>query len=92
MCSVRCAICINSVVGVAVVGNLNNLVAVSLSSLNNILNALVYSLYSLLDSLIYACVTNHIAICKVKADEVVFLLAKSRNQLILNLVCRHLWL
>ena len=29
---------------------------------------------------------------EVKADEVVFLLAKSRNQLILNLVCRHLWL
>ena len=90
--SVWCAILVDCVVGITVVSDDYNLVAVSLCRSYNLLYALIHSLNSLLDSLVDTCVAYHIAICEVQADEVVLLLVQCANQLIRHLVCAHLWL
>ena len=77
-------------VSIAVVGDDDSLVVVSLSCLNNLLNAVVDSVNSLGDSVVDTSVAYHVAVGEVDNDEVVLLSLDSTNELVLNLVCAHL--
>ena len=90
MSCVRSLVLVDSVVSVAVVGDDDNLVVVSLSCLYYVLNAVVDSVNCLCDSVVDTGVANHVAVSEVYNDEVVLLSVDSTNQLILHLVCAHL--
>ena len=90
MSGIWCAIGIDSVVGITVVGNDDSLVVVGLSSLDHILHTVVNSPNSLGNSIVDTSVTYHVAVSKVNYDKVVLSLVDSSHQLILYLEGAHL--
>ena len=92
VCRVGRAVGVDGVVGIAVVSDHDNLVAVGLGCLDNGRDTLVYCENCLLDGLIYARVANHVAIGEIEANEVELLRAESLHQLVLDLIGAHLGL
>ena len=86
------AIGIHCIVGIAVVGDDDSLVASLLGSLDNVFHTLVNSFHGSLDGAVYAGVAHHVAIGKVHDDEVVLVFADSFHELGAHLVGTHLGL
>ena len=90
MCGIRCAVGVQGIVSISVIGNDDSLITVSLGSLDNIVNAGINCNDSLLDCLINAGMTYHITVCKVYYDEVILVGADGLDQLVTNDVSAHL--
>ena len=89
MSCVRCAVGVDGVVAVAVVGNDDDLVVVPEGSFYRLVHADVDSRDSLLDGVIYAGVTDHIAVGVVQDDAVVLLTIQRITQGDGHLRCGH---
>ena len=73
---------IDSVVGIAVVGDHDDLVTVLLSSLDNFGDAPVDGLHGLHDGIVDARMADHVAIGEIQADKVELPLTERSNQFI----------
>ena len=73
---------IDSVVGIAVVGNHDDLVTVLLSSLDNFGDAPVDGLHGLHDGIVDARMADHVAVGEIQADKVELPLTECSNQFI----------
>ncbi len=92
VCGVWCAVWVDGVVGIAVVGDDDSLVTGGLGSLDDLAYAVVYGYYGLGDGVVHTGVAYHVAVGEVNDDEVVLVLLDGVNQLVLHLVGGHLWL
>ena len=79
-------------VRIAVVGNDDDVGSRSLSGINHLLHAVVNCPHGLFNCDPDARMPNHVAVGVVDYDEVIFLCADGVYQLVLDLVCAHLWL
>ena len=92
MCCVRCAVGIDGIVSVSVVGNDDGFVARCLRCLDDFANALINGLHSGLDGFVNTGVAHHITIREIDDDEVVLVEFDGLDQLVLHLVSAHLGL
>ena len=89
---VGCAVGVEGVVGIAVVGNDDGFVAHLFCCLNHFVHTLVNGLHCGLDGRVYAGVTHHVAVGKVHHNPVILACLDGVHELILHLVGRHLGL
>ena len=93
VCGVGRAVGVDSIVGIAVVGDDDDLVvACGLGCLDYFLNALVYGCDGFLNSLVDASVAYHVAVGEVDNDEMVLILLDGCHELVLDLEGAHLGL
>lgn len=86
------AVGIDRIVGVAVIGDLHDLVPVAKGRLDDFGHARIDSLHRFLDRLINSRMPHHIAVGEIQADEIVFLPVECPDQLVGHLVSAHLGL
>ena len=87
---IGCAVGVDGMVGIAVVGDDDDLIARGASSLDGIVNTAVNGLHGLGDGTIHAGVTHHVAVSIVHHNEVVLVLADGGNELVAHLIGAHL--
>ena len=83
------AVAVDGVVGIAVVGNDDDLVAHFASCIDGVVNTTVYSPDSFADGVIHTSVTHHVAVGIVNDDEVVFVLADGCDEFVTHLGSAH---
>ena len=89
---VGCAVGVEGIVGVAVVGDNDGLVAGGLGCFDDFAHALVDGLHSLFDGFVDTRVAHHVAVGEVDHDEVELVLPDGFHELVLHLVGAHLGL
>ena len=92
MSSVGSAVGVDGIIGVAVVGDDDSLVAGSLCCLDDLADALIDGFHSSLDGFVNTRMSHHIAIGEVHHDEVVLVLLDGFDEFVLHLVSAHLGL
>ena len=92
MSGVGSAVGVDGIVGVAVVGDDDSLVAGSLCCLDDLAYALIDGFHGSLDGFVNTRMSHHVAICEVHHDEVVLVLLDGFHQLVLHFVGAHLGL
>ena len=85
-------VCINGIVGVAMISNDHHLVVGVLGGLHYGFYAVVNRMHSLQNCLVHAGVSHHVAVGKVQTYKVVFTLSQSRRQFVGHLISTHFWL
>lgn len=89
MGGVGCSVGIDGVIGVAMVGDYDCLIAGGLGSLDGVAHAVVNSLDSLFDCLVYAGMAYHVAVGEVHHDEVIFLAADGFDEFVFDFIGAH---
>ena len=87
---IRCSIWVDGIVGIAMIGNDDSLVACSLGSLDDFTYTVVNSPYRFGNCIVDTCMANHITIGEVDNDEVVFVFLDGSNEFVFDLIGTHL--
>ena len=92
MGGVGCAVTVDGMVGIAVIGDDDDLITRGASGFDGVVDAAVNGFDSFSDGVIYSRVAHHVAVGIVHHDEVVLILTDGCNQLVAYLIGTHLGL
>ena len=90
MGGVGCAVGVDGVVGVAMVGDDDNLIAGFFSGFNSVLDTFVNSLNGFFDRFVDTGVSHHVAVGVVDNNKVIFLFVDGIDKFVAYFKCAHL--